>query len=58
MSETRTEGPTPAGGAYAIAYWFDSDGRPCEPADARSVEVVEYDEAGHAIARTYAELTG
>ncbi len=39
----RVEGPTPAGGAYAIAYRHD-DG---------SIEIVEFDSAGRAIRRTY-----
>ncbi len=39
----RTEGPTPAGGAYAIAYRHD-DG---------SMEIVEFESDGHEIRRTY-----
>jgi hypothetical protein len=39
----RIEGPTPGGGAYAIAYTHD-DG---------TVEVVEFDAAGREIRRTY-----
>lgn len=40
----RTEGPTPAGGAYALAM-YDGEGQ--------LLEIVEYDEADHPIARTY-----
>jgi len=39
----RVEGPTPAGGAYAIAYTHD-DG---------SIEIVEFDSEGREIRRTY-----
>jgi hypothetical protein len=42
-SAERSEGPTPAGGAYAIAYHYD-DG---------STEIVEFDSAGAEIERTY-----
>jgi hypothetical protein len=39
----RIEGPTPNGGAYAIAYAYD-DG---------SMEIVEFNAQGEEIARTY-----
>ena len=42
FTEKRIEGPTPAGGAYAIAYVHDG-----------AVEIVEFDAAGRPIARTY-----
>jgi hypothetical protein len=41
----RTEGPTPNGGAYALAYTRD-DG---------SMEIVECDAAGNDVGRTYCE---
>ncbi len=44
-SPRRVEGPTPNGGAYAIAYVRD-DG---------SIEIVEFDRDGRAIARTYSQ---
>ncbi len=45
MSEPRrVEGPTPAGGAYAIAY---------SNAAGEIVEIVEFDEQDRPIARTY-----
>jgi hypothetical protein len=55
-TSTRTEGPTPAGGAYAVAYWRDAQGDPCPRSEAVAAEIVEYDEDGNAIARTYADL--
>lgn len=51
----RTEGPTPSGGAYAVAYFRDGGGNPTTEAKARSMEVVEYDEDDQVIARTYME---
>ena len=44
-SPQRVEGPTPNGGAYAIAYTHD-DG---------SIEIVEFDRHGREIARTYSQ---
>lgn len=49
----RSDGPTPNGGAYAIAYFADARGNPCVKADARSMEIVEYDADGEAVHRTY-----
>ena len=40
----RIEGPTPNGGAYAIKYEHDG-----------SIEIVEYDDLGEPIFRTYAD---
>lgn len=51
----RTEGPTPNGGAYAIAR-FTRDGAPAPKEQADAVEVVEYDAAGREIHRTYARI--
>lgn len=53
----RIEGPTPQGGAYAIAYFTDGDGRPCPKARAAHAEIIEYDEAGDGIFRTYGDLS-
>jgi len=52
----RTDGPTPNGGSYAIAYWRDDRGRPVEREQATMVEVVEYDERGNQVASTVALL--
>ncbi len=41
VGEVRTEGPTPAGGAYAIAY-FSRDGVPVDQSAATHVEITEY----------------
>lgn len=34
---------TPNGGDYAIAYFFTTDGVPCEKSKAEKVEIVEYE---------------
>lgn len=52
----RTEGPTPNGGASAVAYFRDRDGRPCRKADAAAMEVIELDASGTAIFRTYLQI--
>jgi hypothetical protein len=57
MTEERTEGPTPNGGAYAIAYFQDADGQPVTKDKAVKVEIVEFDASGKAIWRTYGEIS-
>lgn len=47
--------PTPAGGVRSEAIWTDRNGEPCAPADATHALIVEYDEDGLEIARTYME---
>lgn len=49
----RVEGPTPAGGAYAVAYFSDAKGNPCIKALASSMEIVEFNKKGEEISRTY-----
>lgn len=56
-AEERIEGPTPNGGAYAVAI-FSRDGKPAEKADATAVEITEYAADGTALLRTYGRLTG
>ena len=46
--------PTPEGGAYFIAYFSDSDGKPCEKSEAVHFEIIEYDKNDVELARTYA----
>ncbi len=52
----RTEGPTPNGGAYAIAYWLDARGNPCGKAVAVAAEIIEYDATGSQVFRSYMQL--
>lgn len=54
----RTEGPTPNGGQYAVAYFRDAQGNPCARDQAQGIEVIEYDKDGNAIFRTYMERLG
>jgi hypothetical protein len=54
----RTDGPTPNGGAYAIAFFRDRDGKPCPKAEAHATEIVEYAAADNAIFRTYMQRPG
>lgn len=52
----RHQGPTPAGGAYAVSTYRDASGNPCPKVSASSVEIVECDADGGAIRRTYADI--
>lgn len=49
----RTEGPTPNGGAYAIAFFRDANGKPCTESEAAGMEIVEFDARDEVIRRTY-----
>jgi hypothetical protein len=52
----RTEGPTPAGGVYAIAYFRDDRGNPAPKDRATQVEIHEFSADGQELRRTYASL--
>lgn len=52
----RIEGPTPAGGAYAMAHYRDDDGNPAPKGSATHVEIIEYDRHDRAIHRTHGTL--
>ena len=49
-------GPTPSGGAYSVAYYYDEEGMPCRRETATSVNIIEYSEEGYRINETYALL--
>ena len=51
----RSENPTPSGGNYSIAYYYNDDG-PCEKNKANRVNIVEYKKGGIRINETYALL--
>ena len=53
MTTQRTEGPTRAGGAYAIARFFDDEGRAVDRAQATCVVVTEYTAEGEPIEETW-----
>ncbi len=50
--QERTDGPTPHGGTYSIAYFRDEHGRPTLRDDAAIIEIVEYDETDREIFHT------
>jgi hypothetical protein len=54
----RTEGPTPTGGAYAIAYFRDARGNPCTKAEAHATEIIEFDARDNQVFRTYMQRPG
>ena len=49
----RHYGKTPSGGSYSVAYYYNKDGEPCEKEDAKSVNIVEYNDKGEKINETY-----
>lgn len=57
MTQERTEGPTPNGGVYAIAYFKDKDGQPVAKEQAVAVEIVEFDKDDKAVWRTRGTMT-
>ena len=42
----RSDNPTPSGGDYSIAYYYDEDGFPCEKSKADFMNIVEYKKGG------------
>ena len=53
MTTQRTEGPTPAGGAYAIARFFDDEGRAVDRTQATCIVVTEYTAEDEPIEETW-----
>ncbi|MBQ9667566.1 MAG: hypothetical protein IJV45_02310 [Prevotella sp.] len=51
----RNDNPTPSGGDYSIAYYYNDDG-PCEKSKANRVNIVEYKKGSIRINETYALL--
>lgn len=51
-SETHAA-PTPNGGAYSTAYYYDANHMPCKKEEARYRNIVEYSEFGERINETY-----
>lgn len=58
ITQERAEGPTPAGGAYAIAFFRSASGEPADKLVASAVEIIEYAADDAEIARTYMEVPG
>ncbi|MBQ9650244.1 MAG: hypothetical protein IJV25_07455 [Prevotella sp.] len=51
----RSDNPTPSGGDYSIAYYYNDVG-PCKKSRANRVNIVEYKKGGIRINETYALL--
>lgn len=49
----RSDNPTPCGGDYSIAYYYDEEGFPCEKINANFVNIVEYAADGTRINEHY-----
>lgn len=47
------KGPTPSGGAYSTAYFYDGDGCPCKREEASFMNIVEYSAEGVRINEHY-----
>ena len=47
------KGPTPSGGAYSTAYFYDEDGCPCKREEASFMNIVEYSVDGTRINEHY-----
>lgn len=54
--EERIDGPTPAGGVYAIARYRDAVGEPIPKEFATHITIVEYDGQGNQIFRTHGTM--
>ena len=52
----RNDNPTPNGGDYSIAYYYDKDGEPCGKDKAHRVNIVEYKTGGIRVNEVYAML--
>lgn len=48
----RVNEPTPSGGAYYVAYFFDGNGKPVEKEDAKEFIIQEFDQDGNMILET------
>lgn len=53
----RLDGPTPNGGVYAIAFFFDKAGNPTTKDKAVRIEICEYNERDECIFRTHGRLS-
>lgn len=50
------DNPTPSGGDYSIAYYYNEEGSLCEKQKATRVNIVEYKKGGERINEHYALL--
>ena len=56
LATERVEGPTPHGGAYAIATFLNDKNEAVTKALATRINIVEYDAGGQEIFRTYSDM--
>lgn len=52
----RSEGATPLGGDYSIAFFYDENHNPCEKGKAKFVNTVIYDKGGKRVNEVYGRL--
>ena len=52
----RQDEPTPSGGDYSIAYFYDVERRPCKRENAEYINIIEYKNDGTRINETYLVL--
>lgn len=55
--QERSEGNTPNGGVASIIYYKNSEGTSVDKVAATHVEIVELDEEGRQVFRTYGQIT-
>ena len=48
--------PTPNGGDYSTAYFYDKDGNPCRREEATYMNIVEYKKGGERVNESYGEI--
>lgn len=48
--------PTPNGGDYSTAYFYDAEGHPCHKAGAAFMNIVEFKKGGERVNESYGEV--
>ena len=48
----RIDGPTPAGGTYSVAFFYDKDNNPTTKDKAERINITEYDKDDNELRRT------
>ena len=56
-TEKRIDGPTPNGGVYSVARYFDEDGNPVDESVGPVVVITEYDRNDRSVFRTYGRMS-
>lgn len=57
-TQEEREGPTPNGGVRSVIYYRAADGSAADRDEAAFCEIVEFDEDGREVGRTYGEIGG